>query len=255
MKDLISRFTPALLPGAGGIALIIFAFVSGQSGYFITASASVIAISIVILLNALHIINTKISTVLGGFFGVLSVVLLYMNIESIREPIEFKKEKDKRYGAVIQKLKDIRKAQKAYHDKYNKYTSSFDTLAQFIKEDHIEVVRMDGSVPDSLTEAEALKKEIIHRDTTLVPVSEHIFNEEYMESRNKSVPFDPDSLKYIPYTDESEFDMFTNIVVRQSGMEVSVFEVVDTDPFDPEDVLKVGSLEEPTTAGNWSSEK
>ena len=255
MKDLISRFTPVTLLGGGGITLLIFALVSGQSGYFIIASLSVLGAAVVVLLNALHIINSKISTGLAAFFGIICVVLLYLNIESIREPIEFKKEKDKRYGAVIQRLKDIREAQVAYHDKYNKYTSNFDTLAKFIKEDQIEVVRMDGSVPDTLTEDEALKRGIISRDTTFVPVKNYVFNEEYMASRKKGVKFDPDALRYIPYTDSSEFDMFTNIVVRSSGMEVSVFEVVDTDPFDPEDVLRVGSLQEPTTAGNWSSER
>lgn len=255
MKELVSKFTPVILIGGFGIAGLIFSLSDGQSGSFTIATSGMILISVVILLNNLNIISAKASKIVGGLLAVFSVVLIYLNISSIQEPLEFRKEKEKRYSAVIQRLKDIREAQLAYHRKYNKYTSNFDTLAHFIKNEKVEVIRMVGDVPDTLTEDEALERGLISRDTTLLPVIDYVFNEEYMKSRKKGMKFHPDSLRYVPYTNKAEFDMHTNIIVRGSGMEVSVFQAEDSKPFDPEEVLKVGSLEEPTTSGNWSSEK
>ncbi len=39
--------------------------------------------------------------------------------------------------------------------------------------------------------------------------------------------------------------------IEKGNVMVNVFEVVDTKPFDPKQVLKVGSMTEPTNAGNW----
>ncbi len=255
MKEIVSKFTPVVLIGGFGIAGLLFSLSDGQGSYFTIATASMILISIVILLNNLHIISAKASKVVGALLAVVSLILIYLNVNSIQEPLEFRKEKEKRYSAVIQRLKDIREAQLAYHRKYNKYTSNFDTLAHFIKNEKVEVIRMAGDVPDTLTEDEALERGIISRDTSFLPVTEYVFNKEYMESRKKNVKFHPDSLRYVPYTNKAEFDMYTNVIIRGSGMEVSVFQVEDSKPFDPEEVLRVGSLDEPTTSGNWSSEK
>lgn len=255
MKEIISKFTPVVLIGGFGIAGLLFSLSDGQGGFFTMATVAMILISIVVLLNNLQIISATVSKILGIVLAVVSIGLIYLNVRSIQEPLEFRKEKEKRYTAVIQRLKDIREAQLAYHRKHNKYTSNFDTLAHFIKNEKIEVIRMVGDVPDTLTEDQALEQGLISRDTTLLPVTDYVFNDEYMESRKRGVKFHPDSLRYVPYTDKAEFDMHTNIIIRGSGMEVSVFQVEDSKPFDPEEVLKVGSLEEPTTSGNWSTEK
>lgn len=255
MKEIVSKFTPVVLIGGAGIAGLLFSLSDGQGGYFTMATVAMILISLVVLLNNLQILTTKVSRVIGVVLAVVSVTLIYLNVRSIQEPLEFRKEKEKRYSAVIQRLKDIREAQLAFHRKYNKYTSSFDTLSNFIKNDKVEVIRKIGEAPDTLTEDQALERGIISRDTSMLPVKEYVFNDEYMSKRKRNVIFHPDSLRYVPYTSGSIFDMHTNIIIRGSGMEVSVFIVEDSDPFDPEEVLKVGSLEEPTTSGNWSSEK
>ena len=63
----------------------------------------------------------------------LIVFLAYETVQSIVEPIEFKKEQKKRYDETIQKLKDIRAAQGAYKEVNGDYTASFDTLIDFVK--------------------------------------------------------------------------------------------------------------------------
>ena len=98
------------------------------------------------------------------------VVLAYFIWESIQAPIRFNKEKDIRYEATIQKLRDIRTAQIAYKDEYGKFTASFDTLIDFIKNDSMKLIRAEGALSDDLlaqgwTEAIAVQEGLIKRDT------------------------------------------------------------------------------------------
>ena len=150
----------------------------------------------------------------------------------IREPIQFADERNKRYAKVIDRLKDIRTAEIAYKSVYNRYTGNFDTLITFIKTDSFPVVRQIGN-PDDTTQ-------VVIRDTIMVSVRDSIFPSDYYI----------DSLRYIPFTDGSTFKLEAGTVER-SNVRIPVFEATDTDPFDKNKVLKVGSMTEPTNAGNW----
>lgn len=150
----------------------------------------------------------------------------------IREPIQFADERSRRYAQVIDRLKDIRAAQIAYKSVYNRYTGSFDTLIAFIKTDSFPVVRQIGN-PDDTTQ-------VVIRDTIMVSVRDSLFPSDYHI----------DSLRYIPFTDGSVYKLEAGNVER-SNVQIPVFEATDTDPFDKTKVLKVGSMTEPTNAGNW----
>ena len=198
--------------------------------------------------------------------GAAIIVLGYLVIESIMEPIRFNKEKKKREDATIQNLKDIRTAEVAYKTKYAKYTGSFDTLINFVKFDSFPVVMAIGRISDSLwdkgvTEKEAIKMGIIIRDTSYVSVLDSIFSKTY--------PID--SLRFIPYGSE-EFFLAAAKIETASKVKVNVFEahvlnsvllhglnkqLIINYSAEKEKItgfkgLKVGSLEEATNnAGNW----
>ncbi|MBE9510935.1 MAG: hypothetical protein IMY71_08670 [Bacteroidetes bacterium] len=198
--------------------------------------------------------------------GVAIIILGYLVVESIMEPIRFNKEKKKREDATIQNLKDIRTAQIAYKAKYTKYTGSFDTLINFVKFDSFPVVMAIGRISDSLwekgvTEKEAIKMGIIIRDTSYVSVLDSIFSETY--------PID--SLRFIPYCRE-EFFLDAAKIETASKVKVNVFEAhvlnsillhglnkqliinysAERKKITGFKGLKVGSLEEATNnAGNW----
>ena len=198
--------------------------------------------------------------------GVAIIVLGYLVIESIMEPIRFNKEKKKREDATIQNLKDIRTAQVAYKTKYAKYTGSFDTLINFVKFDSFPVVMAIGRISDSLwekgvTEKEAIKMGIIIRDTSYVSVLDSIFSKAY--------PID--SLRFIPHSHE-EFFLAATKIETASKVQVNVFEAhvlnsvllhglnkqliinysAEREKITGFKGLKVGSLEEATNnAGNW----
>jgi len=213
-----------------------------------------------------------------------ALALSYFLITGIQAPIEFKKEREYRYSFVIKNLIDIRKAELAYKDQHGVFTGDFDVLIDFVKNDSMKVVRKLGALPDTLGEIGAIEvgmaiaklpstiskkktKELFNveipndfdvdennvdkaleigyliRDTISVSVLDTVFSPVY--------PID--SLPYVPFSKKAAmFKLAAGEIETASGVKVQVFEAVDTDPFDPNKVLKVGSLEEATNnAGNW----
>ena len=94
---------------------------------------------------------------------VVAIVLLgFLCWRSIQSYTEFQKEVEKREKAVIQRLVDIRTAQVAYREQYGKYTASFDTLVDFIKNGKIKTLRSEGDLTEEqlesgMTEEKAMK--------------------------------------------------------------------------------------------------
>jgi hypothetical protein len=182
------------------------------------------------------------------------------------QPIRFNNEQAKRQNAVVDRLKMIRDVQVAYKTIYEKYTGSFDTLITFAKEGNLKLVKSEGSLTDSmlqagLTEAEAVKQGIIKRDTVLVAVKDSICKN-----------FNPDSLRYVPFTDKAQFEMGASSITTSSGLVIPVFEAKvanrvylkgldNQERINLDDMaeqlgrfpgLKVGSLDEANNnAGNW----
>jgi hypothetical protein len=169
------------------------------------------------------------------------IVMGYFLYESIAKPIRFKAEKEKRYAIVIDKLKDIRTLQIAYKDVNGNFTASFDSLIHFVKFDSLPLIRAIGDVPDTLTEEQAIAKGLVTRETVKISVLDSLFKKNY------SI----DSIAYVPFT-KSKFKMGIGEIETGSKIKVKVFEVIDTEPFDPNQILQVGSLTEANNnAGNW----
>ncbi len=191
----------------------------------------------------------------------------YLCYDSINSVIRFNRIHKIRTEVNIQKLKDIRTAQVAYKSQFEKYTGSFDTLINFVKNDSLKLVKKEGSLSDSLlaegwTEKKALSVGLIKRDTILVSVLDSLFGKK----------FQIDSLKYVPFVDNEEYEMGAGVVVTGSGVSVEVFEAkvhnnIFLDGLDKQEIinlndkalklerypgLKVGSLDETNNnAGNW----
>ena len=196
-------------------------------------------------------------TVIQILLLIAIVVLGYMLVESIQQPIRFQQEQRTRYNRTIERLRDIRTAQLAYRSVNGKFTGSFDTLINFVRNDSFRVVMSIGF------EDEEVGSEQIIRDTIPVSVRDSLFRPGY--------PID--SLRYVPYTGGREqFFLGAGEVMTGSGLAVKVFEAhVHNDVLlaglDRQLVinmndertkrnqfpgLKVGSLTETTNnAGNW----
>lgn len=202
------------------------------------------------------------------------IVLSYFLYESIAKPIRFGKEKEMRESHVIHRLKQIRKAQLAYKEKYDEFADDFDELIQSMKRDSFDVVKQIGSVPEELVdsfqsvlkaETYALEEGLIRRDTVRISFKDSLFSQ-------KTVI---DSMQYIPFTDKKQFELGAKELETGSRVKVQVFEAKA--PYDvilgdlkaeykqeinnvkaskrainDYEGVKVGSLNEATNhAGNW----
>jgi len=202
--------------------------------------------------------------------GVLIVVLAYFVYNSIMTPIRFNKLKDVRELATIERLIDIREAQKAYKDVNLKYVSDFDSLIFFLKNDSFSITKAIGTIPESLIDSlgtlkkakdAALRMGIIRRETTKIPVMDSLFG----------VNFAIDSLRIVPFTEEIEFEMEAGEYVTPSNLTVKVLVVSVLyedllNGLDPQLIvnyadernvitkykgLRLGSLIEGSLTGNW----
>jgi len=226
-------------------------------------------------------------TVINIVLSFVACALIYICYASIMGPINFEKSKKVRDKKVIAHLIDIRKAQLEYRAQHEqKYTASFDTLIDFIKNAKIpfvlkEGVLTDDQLEDGLTERKAMKiinkakktgnyrtvkkkgLENFKRDTLWVAVLDTVYPK----------TFNADSLRYVPFTNgTAEFELATREDSTKSGMPLYLFEVkvpykvylkgldhqeivnlVDLkEKLDKYPGLMVGSIESPNNnAGNW----
>ncbi len=182
---------------------------------------------------------------------IVSLVLAYLIYDGIQTKIEFRKLAQSRNEVVQDKLMDIVKAQKEFKSEKGKYANNFEELLYFLKSDSLTIVKAIGNVPDSLTEIEAVEKGIVIRDTLLVP-ARTIFEEDY--------PIE--DLPIVPFSDNQKFKMQAG-VIEKNKVNVNVFEASTTlehvyndldtrnESVHLDEEVKVGSMTEPITTGNW----
>lgn len=195
-------------------------------------------------------------TVIKVVLGIIIVVLAYLIYESIMRPVRFNAATASREDKVVQRLIDLRTSQLFYKRQHNKFTGSFDTLLTFLKKGEIPVVRM---IPDP---NDTTFTKTISDTLGFVKVADSLF------SRRPN--FVIDSLRYIPFSNGDIFELAAGEIDR-GGIKVSVYEIkapyttymkgldrqlVINLTKSKEDIekypgLKVGSLEEPSTDGNW----
>lgn len=202
-------------------------------------------------------------TVVQIVLGIAIILLGYLLYESIMTPIRFNQEQRLRYDRTIERLKDIRVAQNAYKSEYGKYTGSFDTLINFLKTDSFTIEKIIGTYDmDEMTQEQAVEQGVVEKQVTKIPVLDSLFRHDYPVER----------LRYVPFTDNAQFEMAAGEVETGSGLTVQVFEAkVHNDVLlhgmnrqlvvnfndERETIsgypgLKVGSLTEANNnAGNW----
>jgi len=195
-------------------------------------------------------------TIVKVVLAVIIVVLAYLIYESIMRPVRFNKQTAAREAKVIARLIDLRTSQLFYKREHNKYTGNFDTLIDFLRTGEIPVVKM---IPDP---NDTTFSKSINDTLGYVNVADSLF------SKRKN--FVLDSLRYIPFSNGDVFEMEAGEIDR-GGLKVSVYEF--RAPFSTylkgldrqlvtnltkakEDLerypgLKVGSMQEPSTDGNW----
>ena len=165
--------------------------------------------------------------------------LVYFNVESIKEPVVFKKHREYRESVAIQRLKDIRDLQVAFKNVHAHYASTVDSLKWFYNEGKMKIVLQVGSKDDSLAMANTkkytqkyrnLKKDqlnqklyelylageqnLVFEVTSEIPVKDTLFSHR--------PDFCVDSLAFIPFSGDSI--IMESTIKKVSGVNVPLFE-------------------------------
>ncbi len=189
--------------------------------------------------------------------AILAAFIAFMIWDSIDSKIVLTETVKMRRTEVKERLTQISDAQIEYKKVRGSYAGSFNDLTDFLKNDSVVQVKMEGEVPDSLLGKEALALEmgIIVRDTTKIPVREQLFKENFASI--------VDSIQYIPFSGGKQFTIAAG-AVEKNKINIAVFEVkaaftdiyngleTDNEGYDMSKFMAVGSMEEPKTNGNWN---
>ena len=197
------------------------------------------------------------------------VFFAFLMFKSINDEIRFDDVKNIRYQQVILKLKDIRDSQIAHRSVKGYFQNNWDSLIKFVETDSFTIIqRKDSSILDNeMTKRYGgvkTYKDIIIIDTLgFVGVKDSLFafNDRYKQ------------MFYVPYAEDSKTKFELNAgFINQNGIDIPVFEAkvskkvilfdqsinlilkenqvqsVDgvNGPF-----LKIGSMDEINTNGNW----
>jgi len=207
----------------------------------------------------------KTKTIVQIVLGALILVFTYLIYESIMEPQRFETLRSAREAVVVDRLRDIRATQLAFRNVHGHFAETMDTLMQFLDEGMLPFVRMIGYVPDTLSEAEALRMGLIYRDTTFLPAYDVLFPD---RDRAEHMA----NFRYIPFTNRAhEFTVEAGFVMRHEiqipVVEVSAFllhymsepefrQLAVNAVKRAQDIgrfpgRRFGSMTEPITEGNW----
>ncbi len=196
------------------------------------------------------------SNILRIVLAVVVIVLGYFLYSSIMKPIRFQEDLDMRNKQIVDKLKDIRTAQTFFKQFNNRYTGSFDTLFDFLRNGKIPVVKMIPD-PNDTTFTRSINDTI-----GFIPIADSLYS--------KRPNFKLESMVMIPFSEGRKFEMKVDRIDK-GGTIVSVIEILVPYEYYLSDLsqqdvvnlaerqkginrypgIKMGSLTEASTDGNW----
>lgn len=150
---------------------------------------------------------------------VVVVILAVFAARSIMRPEKFKQVYELRKSANVTNLTTIRSAQAIYKTVYKKYASSMDSLVDFVKNGTVQIEKNVGHFPDSMSEAEAFKLGLIHKEVVSVPAIEKM-----LELDNKLSEENFKNFQYIPGSDKKEYQIQTGSIASKT-YEIPVYKI------------------------------
>ena len=234
---------------------------------FILVAVAVILVTIGLVKLVDKFIPAKFKPLLNIALWLLIAFLGYKTYVSIYEPIQFNKVKNKRYAQVIESLKDIRDSQLAHRQVIGVFAKDFDNLIKFVDTAQYTITqRRDSSIIDvEMTKRYGVDtfKDIIIVDTLgFVSVKDSLFKSSTRYKTMMNVPVGEEGAKFkmdagfieqnninIPVFEAS---VKKNVILYDQNKDLLVQEnqVVSVDGVNG-DALKVGSMDEVNTNGNW----
>ena len=151
--------------------------------------------------------------------AVAIVGLVYVIYVQISIPIRFDKETKAKKAQVIDRIKDIRTAQRAFKSKYQHFTASFDSLSAFVLTDTLELERKIVDEDDSAAMAMLKKSGKKNIEKFKIAVIDTIF------APKKVTRQDVENFRFIPGTgNKAQFIMEAGIITTESKVVIPVVE-------------------------------
>ena len=151
--------------------------------------------------------------------AVAIVGLVYVIYVQISTPIRFDKETKAKKAQVIDRIKDIRTAQRAFKSKYQHFTARFDTLSAFVLTDTLELERKIVDEDDSAAMAMLKKSGKKNIEKFKIAVIDTIF------APKKVTRQDVENFRFIPGTgNKAQFIMEAGIITTESKVVIPVVE-------------------------------
>ena len=151
--------------------------------------------------------------------AVAIVGLVYVIYVQISTPIRFDKETKAKKAQVIDRIKDIRTAQRAFKSKYQHFTASFDSLSAFVLTDTLELERKIVDEDDSAAMAMLKKSSKKNIEKFKIAVIDTIF------APKKVTRQDVENFRFIPGTgNKAQFIMEAGIITTESKVVIPVVE-------------------------------
>lgn len=152
----------------------------------------------------------------------LAVVVLglaYWVYLLISTPIKFENEQKQREAAVIERIKDIRTAERTFKSKYQRFTADFDTLINFVLTEQMEGERKKIDEDDSVAMAQAKKKygkRFKNVEKFTFSVKDSLFKHLSVEQVK--------NLRYVPYSKNTEYILEAGMLATESKVVIPVVE-------------------------------
>lgn len=153
-------------------------------------------------------------TILQIVLAIVVVALAYMLYDSLMTPVRFDDAKVAREKAVIERISDIRSAQRGYKQVYGKYTGSFDTLINFVLTAEMEFERQLVSSDDSVGLAKLKKARKKNIEKFTVKAIDTVFG------AKKLTPAQIEQLRYIPYSAQANNGEVKEFIMGAGEVEV-----------------------------------
>ncbi|MBR5808278.1 MAG: hypothetical protein IKY24_06620 [Alistipes sp.] len=151
----------------------------------------------------------------------LAVVVLgltYWVYTLISTPIKFENEQKTREAAVIERIKDIRTAERTFKSKYQRFTADFDTLINFVLTEELQGERKKIDEDDSVAMAQARKKygkRFKNVEKFTFSVKDSLFKHLTVEQVKE--------LRYVPYTNnQTEYILEAGMLATESKVIIPV---------------------------------
>lgn len=145
--------------------------------------------------------------------------LIYVIYQLIATPIRFEKETNQRKALVIDRIKDIRTAERAFKTKYQHFTGDFDSLINFVLNEELELERKIVDEDDSVGLAQLKKAGKKNVETFTIAVIDTIFAPKTL------TPDQVKELRYVPFTERKvPYILQAGQLTTGSGVVVPVVE-------------------------------